>query len=84
MRLIMLKQMEQLTPATDVPKANCIPVSSVGMPSIILSALEKSRPPRPSIMPMNVPKMPKEVSRPGIRSANCALPGPWMTVSSLM
>ena len=84
MRLSMLNTSEQLMPATDVPKANCMPVSSVGMPAMMLAESEKSRPPRPRIMPMKVPRMPREVSRLGISSASWALPGPWVTVSSLM
>ena len=84
MRLSMLNTIEQLTPATEVPKAKRMPDSSTGMPSMIASELEKSNPLRPRIMPMKVPRMPREVSKPGISSARGALPGPWVTVSSLM
>ena len=82
--VVVYPRSEQEMPATDVAKAKRMPLSSWGMLWMVPSALLKSTLVRPCISPINVPRMPSEVKRPGMSSASWAWPGFSTTVSSLM
>ena len=82
--LIIENNSEQEMPARDVTNAAFMPSSSTGMPFIRVFASVISSPVRPRVRPMNVPRMPREVSREGISSLRDALPGMVATVRVLI